>query len=325
MSEYYKESTLSDSHMFDMLNANQEISKRIALAYKNGQQLTSDHIQEQLIQIKRSRISPLVDKVIEGFTTGNIILLYSPNYKIPQPLPFSIIKLNGKNKAIVFLNNYGAFRKGASISTGGESFNIPMKDLYVLMESAFIAYSYYTYPIKLERNIGIMKFTSAIYTALFIRIFNKEYALSMDQDLYNRVCYAISRFYLERVWGCTNHDLIHAYSIANGQKTSNRGDIELVASQYGDKNIQKVTDLLNFIKELSPRMDDLNMRYFTECFINTYRAQSLLSIDVLPYFLFTIIAALLGSYIINQPIIYDILKRTPGVNTFYAELTKIII
>lgn len=323
MSNYYVESSLSDSYIYDMVNNNDVLTRRISNAFKTGKRITQEHLQEQILQIKRTRVSPLVDQVLSAFTNGDIMLIYAPTEKIPQLIPFTVVKMAGKNKAIVFMNNYGTLVSGTE-STGGDTFNIQMKDLYALMEGAYFAYHYYEYPVRLERNIGLMKFTSSVYTQMFVRIFNKEYALSMDPELYNRVCYSVSRFYLERVWGCKNKELIHSYSCANGQGDINRSDLELVSTQYEDQKIYNIKELLEFIATLSPRVSELNSRYFVECFINTYRAQSLFGTEVLPYFIFTIIAALLGSYIVNQPIIYDILKRTNGVNTFYGELSKII-
>lgn len=322
MSDYYRESTLSDSFMYGMLNNNQELTRRLGVAFQKGTILTEKHIQEQLLQIKRTQLSPLVDNVLKSFENGEILLVYSPEFKILQAIPFLIIKVGGRNKAVIFVNNYGTFGKAAMVK-GGDSFSIPMKDLYVLMESAFIGYNYYEYPLKLERILGLMRFTSSVYTSMFIRIFNKEYALSMDQDLYNRVSYCISRFYLEKVWESKNDAIINSYSLSNTQN-GNKSDLDLLAIEYADAKIVTISDLIKFLKTLSPRLEDLNMRYFTECYINTYRAQALFGIDVLPYFLFSIIAALLGSYIVNQPIIYDILKRTKGVNNFYIELTKLI-
>jgi len=80
---------------------------------------------------------------------------------------------------------------------------------------------------------------------------------------------------------------------------------------------------MTFIKSISPRLDTLSIRYFTEYYINTYRAPALLSMDTLPYMLFTLSTTYCGSFIVNQPTINDIIKNTKNSNIFYNELSKI--
>ena len=82
---------------------------------------------------------------------------------------------------------------------------------------------------------------------------------------------------------------------------------------------------MKFIATFSPRLGALNFRYFVQCFINTYKATSMFGMECLPYFLFTIQSSMIGSFIVNQPIISDITKTIKGMNNFYPELVKIII
>ena len=318
------ESTLSDSYIYGMFNVDQAMTKKIADAFTNGLAIDSSYIEEQILQIKRTRISPLSEQVLNAFETGKILLMYARGVKIPQALPFVITKIKGATKAVIFVNSYGTINEN-SLVAGGHSLNILMKDLYVLMEGAYIAQSYYEYPKKLERSLGLMKFTNALYTSMILRILNKEYALSMNQDLYNQVSFVISRFYMEKVWGSENHDVVFNYAVSNtNSATVNRNDMLLMDDTYTQKKIEKISDLINFIHDLNPRMEKLNMRYFTECYINTYRAPAILSMDTLPYFLFTVAAVYCGSFIVNQPALNDIIKNTKGANIFYSELSKIL-
>lgn len=316
------ESTLSESFIYGMFNVDKSMTKRIGEAYKNGLVLDASYIEEQILQIKRTRISPLIDKVLTAFEEGRILLVYSKLIKIPQAVPFVVIKLGGKNKSIIFINNYGSIVENPSV-TGGNLLNIQMKDLYVLMEGAYLALSYYDNPTRLVRSLGLMKLTNSIYTSMMLRILNKEYALSMDQELYNQVSFCISRFYMEKVWEAENHDLIFNYA-CNNIIGVNKQSMMLIDDSYNEKKIETVADMMLFIRSLSPRMDHLTMRYFTECYINTYRAPAILSMDVLPYFLFTVTASYCGSFLVNQPVINDILKNTKGANILYNELAKIL-
>ena len=156
---------------------------------------------------------------------------------------------------------------------------------------------------------------------MFLRILNKEYALSMDQEVYNRVSFCISRFFLDTIWGSQNFDINTAYSI-NSILGANKNDLMIVAETYNQASITNIADLINFLKTLTRRLDKLSTRYFAQGYINTYKASAIFGMECLPYFLYTIEASLIGSFLVNQPIINDIIKNIKGMNTFYAELSK---
>lgn len=322
MSMFY-ESTLSDSYIYGLFNNDLTMTKRISEAVKNGIVIDNSYIQEQILQIKRTRLSPLVDTVLKAYDDGNIILIYSKLIKITQAIPFVVLKMGGKNKVVIFINNYGSISDNSTVN-GGKTLNVQMKDLYVLMEGAYLAWAYYEYPVKFQRSIGLMKLTNHIYTSMIMRILNKEYALSMNQELFNSVSYSVSRFYLERIWGSGNHDLIFTYASQTCTNTVNKANLLVLDDQYTQADIQSVDQLMTFIKSISPRLESLNIRYFTEYYINMYRAPALLSMDTLPYFIFTLVATYCGSFIVNQPIINDIIKNTKNSNIFYNELSKLV-
>ena len=319
----FSESTLSDSYIYGLFNNDLTMTKRISEAVKNGLVIDSSYIQEQILQIKRTRLSPLVDNVLNAYENGNLLLIYSKLTKITQAIPFVVLKMGGKNKVVVFVNNYGQISDSGNVN-GGKTLTVPMKDLYVLMEGAYLAWAYYEYPVKFQRSIGLMKLTNNIYTAMVMRILNKEYALSMDQELFNKVSYTVSRFYLERVWGSDNHDLVFTYATQTCTSAVNKQNLLLLDDQFTQAKVQSVDQLMEFIKTISPRLDTLNIRYFTEYFINMYRAPALLGMDTLPYFIFALSATYCGSFIVNQPIINDIIKNIRNSNIYYNELSKIV-
>ena len=89
---------------------------------------------------------------------------------------------------------------------------------------------------------------------------------------------------------------------------------------YEDANIETIEDLIRFMASFSPRLKTLNFRYFVQCFINTYKASTLFGLECLPYFLFTVQSTMIGSFIVNQPIISDITKTIKGMKNLYQDL-----
>lgn len=316
------ESSLNDSVVFGALNKQSQMAVLINDAIKNGIILGSSYIEEQILRIQKTRISPLADNVLNAYEKGEIVLVYSKHVKIPQALPFIILKSQGSLKAFIFVNNYGSLIDNEKAG-GGQYLNIPMKDLYVLMEGAYTALQYHIYPIQITKNLGLMKLSANIYTSMILRILNKEYALSMDKDIYNQVAFCISRFFLDNIWESKNFDINTAYSITN-IIGANKSELNLLSETYNEANINSISDLISFLKTISRRLDKLNIRYFTDRYISTYKSSALFSMECLTYFLYTIEAGLIGSFIVNQPIITDITKNIKGMNTFYPELSKSI-
>lgn len=319
----FTEASLTDSVAYKLFNNNAEMTKIIMTAIKDSIVLDSSYIQEHIIQIKRTKISPLADDVLKAYEDGEIVLLYSKVKKIPQSLPFFAAKIKGQVKVFIFVNNYGTISK-SSVNSGEKYLNMTMKDLYVLMEGAYVSYRYAVYPNKVKKSLGLMKISCSIYTSMIIRILNKEHAISMDQDLYNKVAFCIGKFFVKNVWMSDNDDINFSYAANNISRDANKSDLLILSEMYDEKGISTIDQLFEFIKELSPRLKSLNFRYFLQQYIYTYKAGAVFSLECLPYFLFTIETSMIGSFIVNQPIISDITKNIKGMNTFYPELFRAI-
>lgn len=321
----FTEASLVDSVLYKSFNNNAEMTSTILSAIKDSIMLDSSYIQEQLMQIRRTRISPLADNVLKAYEDGDIVLLYSKVKKVPQALPFFATKMHGKIKVFIFVNNYGTISK-SSLNSDEKYLNMTMKDLYVLMEGAYTSLKYAQNPMQTKRTLGLMKVSCNIYTNMILRILNKEYAVSMDQDLYAKVSFCIAKFFLQNIWMSDNKDVNFSYAVntIHSNIGVNRAAMLQVSDEMDDKNISNITELLDHLKEFSPRLASLNFRYFVQCYINTYKAGAMFSLECLPYFLYTIEATMIGSFLVNQPMIADITKNIKGMNTFYPELVKAI-
>ena len=322
----FTEGSLSDSVIYKSFNNNAEMTSTIIAAIKDSITINETYIQEQLLQIKRTRISPLADDVLKAYEDGIITLLYAKNKRVPQALPFFATKSNGQIKVIIFVNNYGTISKSA-LNSEEKFLNITMRDLYVLMEGAYTAYKYAINQPKVTKSLGLMKISCKLYVSMIMRILNKEYATGSDKELFQKVSFVIGLFFSRSVWMSTNNDVNFSYA-CNSCKVASEGIniaiMQQVQDEYLEKNITTIDELLAFLKTLSPRFNDLNFRYFMQCYINTYKAGAMFGLECLPYFLYTIEATMLGSFLVNQPIISDITKTTRGMNTFYPELVKSI-
>lgn len=318
------EGTMEDSYIFSIFNENKELTRKMLAYIKSAAQIDEDFIAEQLMQIQKSRISPLAEEVLGAYARGEIELLYSKSVKVPVSTPFVVRKdpsFKGNIygiKATIFISNFGSITKNQNM------LDIPMKNLYILMESAYIALYIHTHPNTLERNIGLMRIVSSVYMEMFMRILNKEFALSLDTELYGRVAFVIGKFFLDVVWGATNPDIAFNVVVSN-VKNANKVDLAQVNEMYKDAEIKDISGALLFIKSLSPRLDSLSVKYIIQRYMLTYHGGAVMAIDYLPYMFYVIINTVLGGFLISQTTLSDIIKNEKDIKSFYPELTKIML
>lgn len=309
--------SIEDSYIYQTFNASNALIQRIVKYIKTSTKLDSSYFEEQYMQMKRTSLSPLTKHVIEALDNGDIELLYSRESKIGTSIPFIIRKNeSGRIVATIFISTFAVIDKNNNL-------NIPIKQIYALLESAYVALQLQVNPTYIQRNTTLMKITAYTYTEMVMRILNKDYALSLDKQLYDKVTYSVMKFYLSNIWKHQNREVIESYS-SHGLKYITDLDLNLVRTAYDDCDIKTIDDLLKFIKTLSPRMAELNTRFFIERYVNTYHGSTILSIDYLPYIFFVIINIILGSFLISQTALNDVIKNIDGINRFYVELSKLI-
>lgn len=312
----YTRESMEDSFVYKMFNSSNSIMSKMVENIKNSEVLTMEAFEDQYRQIKRSSVSPLSRAVLAAFDAGLIEIRYAPaaNVRMPSPVPFIIRRgPNGSPIATIFIKAFSGMQNGM--------LNIPTKNLYAIMESAYLALQIQQYPTKLMRNTTVCKICMYIYTQMYMKILIKEYALSMDRPLCDKVKYCVSRFFLEKVWGLTNTDAIVSYAAAGCVNLPDTAVAE-ITQDYSDANIIDVQGLITFLANYSPRMKSLNTKYFIERWISMYHAPATLAIDYLPYLLFTINNVVLGSFIVAQNSLADVIKECPGMSHYYGELAK---
>ena len=316
MNLFLKESTLEDSFIYKSFNASNGVVEKLVKYIKTAVSLDSSYIEEQYMQMKKINFSPLSQKVIEAYDKGDIELLYSRESKIGTSLPFIIRKNGNKIVATIFIATFGTIDKDSILV-------IPVKQLYSLMESAYVALEMQKDPTTIQRNVALMRICASVYTEMFLRILNKLYALTTDRVLHDKVSYSITRFFLEKVWEYPNTGLVHSYASADLKYIEDL-DLSLTQQEYESAQIVDLDNLLTFVKSLSPRMKNLNTRYFIEQYVNTYHGASIMAMDYLPYVFFVIINVILSSFLISQTALNDLIKNIKGINKFYSELSKTI-
>ena len=315
--KYYTEASLSDSFMFKQLNKSSSLTAKAAKALKTGVVLDRSYIEEQYLQISQTRISPIADKVLKAFNDGKIRLIYNKKVHMTVAVPFLIVTLGGVPTACIFISDY------SGVSKDGASLTIEMKKLYCLMEGAYVGLCYFTRPTDFMRNSTFVKLNAEIYSSMVLRILNREYALSLDKDVFDTVNYTASRFFLEHVMGITNKELSNAYAISTCKSPSNTC-MEIARDLYEQNQINDVETFINYIAKSNTKMNNLTFRYFFERWVSSFGTAACLSIDSYPYVYFVIINVLVGGFLVNVAGLSEIVKNAKGINGMYAEIDRIV-
>ena len=316
--DYVCENTMEDSLVYKTFNQANGVVDKIVKYLSSGVPLDKSYIEDQYAIIRRgSGISPLSQKVLEAFNNGDIEIVWNNTEKVGVAMPFIVRrKSDGKVVSTIFINAFATIKDDSILV-------IPAKQLYGLMEGAYIALKLQTDPVKVMKNAELMMTTASVYTEMMARILNKEYALTLDKVLYDKVCYCIKRFYLECVWEYPNTVLVSNYA-SSDLKYIQQFDLDALDATYSKMEIKTIANLLEFVKSLSPRMSDLNLRYYIERFIKTYHGASILSIDYLPYVFFVITNVVMSTFLVCQTALNDIIKNTKNINRFYSELARVM-
>lgn len=314
--EVYTEASLNDSDMFKQLNKSSSIMAKLKKALKESVVLDKSYIEEQYLQITKTRLSPLSEKVIKAFDDGEIKLIYSQTAKVTTALPFVVLQLEGKMSACIFIADF------CSMNKDGTMLNIEMKKLYTLMESAYVGLKYFTNPNAFARSSRIAKVTASIYSEMSLRILNREFALSLDKDTYDTVNYLIARFCLEKVLPLSSKEVVHAYAVSCCKAPTNLS-MELASDMYEREEIASVESLIKCISKNFPKMAKLTFRYYFQRWISSFGTGTCLAIDSFPYLYYTISNVTLGAFLVNVTGLSEIVKNAPGMSQFYAEISRV--
>lgn len=312
---YISESSMEDSYIYHMFNDANAITRRLVQVLKDGTLVTPENFEEQYLQMKKSHMSPLIREVLASYDAGEIeIIRNDPSIKIPTSLPFIVRRSGSRVISTIFISSFTAIDDDGNLS-------ITARALYSIMEAAYIGRQYHVNPGRILRNSSLAKLMCEIYLNMFMRVLNRDYAISLDRDLYNNVTYVVANFFYKNMWEMNDENASN-YAISMLPPSRNMIILNETIEAYSAVEVKTIPQLFEFIKNMSGRMKDLNIRLFIERWINSYNSSAILAMDYLPYLFFVVSSTLLGSFLVSQKTISDIIKNTKRINSYYSELSK---
>ena len=313
----YMESSLADSEVFKGLDTNMKIKEKAINLVKTAKHLTNEDIEAAYIAVKQIT-DTLTREAMKAFDEGRIILVYNnvPSLSMSQALPFITFRVKDDYKTYVFVDKY--------ITTSRDGvLTIQPTVLRDLLTSALVANGLKSHYSVMASSQYLGKLLMDIYEKFFTRIINRLYSIAANKTDFDTIRYWINRYFLERVFGTLespeNIDKLSSKHI----KFLDESQIQTIRFQYNDAHITTLSELLDLLKIVSPRMKSLNLGVFLNEWIKYYFIPATLACDNIEYLIFMCITLLSGNNIINIGA-SEIVKDAKGIKEFKGELMKLV-
>lgn len=317
----FMESSLGKSEVFQSIDSSSTPSQQErARALINGAQiLKNEDIEGAYVQVKQ--ITDTLTRVsLKAFDSQQVQLVYNttPNQQVTQAIPFITFRTPKGYVSYVFVNKY------LTVSRDGV-YTMQAAVLRDLLIAGTISRGIKEHYQAMASNQALEKMLLNIYSEMFFRIINRMYSIAADKQLSEKSKYFINKFFLLNVFGTyespDNIERLSHYHMKDGVLD------DLAISElkriYDEANPQKLSELLEIIKQLSPRMNPLANGTFLVEWINYYFTPAILAIDNIEYLIFAALVLLSGNNIINVSA-SDIVKETKNIKSLRAELLKIV-
>jgi hypothetical protein len=294
-----------------------KIQEKAVNLIKTAKHLTNEDIEVTYIALKQIT-DTLTRAALSAFDNGQTVLVYNsvPALSISQAIPFLTFNTKSGYKTYVFVDKY------ITVSREGVLTMQPpiLRDLLI---GALIANGLKRDYSKLANSQYMSKTTMGIYGDLFMRIINREFSIASKKDEFETLRYWVNRYFLENVFG--TNDSVENIDKLSAAHIKHLDEIQMteIKKRYDSANITSLSELLDLMKETTPRMKTLNMGMFLNDWVNYYYIPSMLACDNIEYLLFMIVTMLSGNNIINISA-SDIAKEAKGIKAFRGELLNLI-
>ena len=309
---------IRETLVFDMLNSDGKVDDSVKDIMSKGVTINKKQMASAFYVIEKNLRYIMKTEVLKAIDDGKIIMKINPEgLTTPSCMPWFLAS-NGKDvRAIVVLDNIVS-RYDKELNTCEVS-NI--KQLYCLLETAYVGILCYTKPTMTTKN-AVIKSGSAIYADMFVKVLNKEYALNVDRNRVNIITFLASKFYLINILGRANDERTDEYAYANCL-SPNKMAISMISEDFGN---DCYTDIGAFVQALAGHPDlegylpKLTVRSFIHQYTMLFGPSCLFALENLPYFLFNVISVSMGAYLNKQKILEPIVdKRAANI---YSEIAR---
>ena len=316
--------TLKSSYEWNRINENNILTDRISKLMTEGRVIPLEAMPTAVLQIKNRIRSPLTTKILDAIREQRINMIYAPDIRVPQYLPFVVsLTKNNNVTGFVFINNLDV---GGTPET---EITINARKLMVSLESCFCSLTFTELGNSPKlRSTALLRTGSSIYSSLISEAINKKHSTKLDPIVHNSVLYLASEYFVGTMIGCFDAGMdettMRNYCLYNC-KTTDYTSLAKVVSEFQREDFENIATFiskLSKVPELEKRLGKLNVSSFLETCLNSYDPAILLGLETFPYFFFNVLAVNEGTYQNN----YGALKNIVGENgkKLYADVVTTV-
>jgi len=294
--------TLKDSALFNKLVQSSQVNsviQNLSLKDLNFIDFSKDFTNE-FSTIERKINFGTKGYIFESYTNGDIKLINEKDKILKLPTFLNTVGVI-RNNHPVFITNISSY-----INNSGEIFP---KTLFALMQNSLISFVLFRNWDRLINNIEFMKDTSFSYSRIITKIFDKIFAIDLDNFKSDFISYVFAKFFLLNVCGKTPSEVVNNIAY---KTCFNQSSLELIKDfeeKMGDDFYSDIFNLFEGLKQING-LAHLNIRSFIENYVKMYGEASLLSLDYFPAFLHTILSSVVGGNIIKDYILDSVSGRS---------------
>lgn len=317
MIQGYMESTLSMSEVFQGLDEELNIKDKAVRLIQTAKHLTNEDIEAAYIAVKQIT-DTLTREAIRAFDNEETVLVYNnvPKLSMTQAIPFLTFKTKTGYKTYVFVDKYITVSREGVLS-------IQPAILRDLLTGAVISTGIRKNYNVIASNQYLAKLLMDIYDKFFTRIINREFSIAAKKAEFDSIQYWVNRYFLERVFGLNDSSENIEKLARNHIKHLDEVQIIDIKKKYDDAAPTDLSGLLGIVKEIAPRMKNLNLGMFLNDWVNYYYIPSMMGCDNIEYLIFMCITLMSGNNIINIGA-SEIVKDAKGIKSFRGELLKLV-
>ena len=294
-----KMKSIRDTFTYQAINKEGSLDKLIKTFLTKAIKADSNMLMSQYSTIQSYYKSALKTPVLDAVNDDLVVPMIYPkgitaNNKVPTSIPFILLKTaTGTVKAVAVIDNW------ATITENNKVVIDPNK-LYTFIEGAYIARALEMQFNNIRHAAILHTDATSIYAQMFTRVLNRDFALNVDKDAYNKVLFLAAKFFLMNLLQLKNSDSVFNYATKAAGVTSAIA-LKRLDDAFPDDSYKDISTFINAIKNkaymINNGLTKLDVRTYMERYIRMYKNSSLFSLEHLSYFLFNIFACLNGAHI----------------------------
>lgn len=300
--------TLGQSYLFQEIVRNDKCMNAIKnLNISNAIEL--DKLSDVLSTIDMRVRSILKDDVLTMLKNGKIILLNTDRSdRLPRYLTTVSKKSSNTSKYHDYYVELSYNIRNVNKTTG--NIDIPVVDLYALLESAYINFCLQNAWNKVANNMNIMIWGSRAYSRLMGKILDKQYAVYYESSKRDVVHFMLAKFFIMNMCGYEDitENVIDSITIRQSVQLKVPDIKAILGNTETPSTYDNIFNLFECMKKIHG-LEKLNIRSFVENYVRMYGESSLMSIDYLPSFLYMMHSTTQNSSIYRSYIINTVVER----------------